>query len=332
MTWDPVLDADIAIGNPVVGGPDTGFGSKVKGNLEHLYSQTIQQGFPPNGSFEIDSDEDGVPDLWTRSLYPGGSGVFETTNPAHGAQAYKFIHPGGSGNGGGYLTSDYIEISSVLEYLLSFILWASVAGMKNIVRIEYFTAAKASISTEDLYSSTSNPTSATSFIYLLTIPATARYLKIILIGGYTDTDVAGNIFFDGVALDCCIPYAIGDCEISCSVNAETTTSTSPVMKKEWRIGKGGALRVKWAMQGDGTYEAHCRVYVNGSPVGVQKNRTTASYYGMEDDITGLNAGDLVQIYGWVASGGTCYIKSAFLCASQYSETFVRQDGARGSIT
>ena len=119
----------------------------------------------PNSSFEIDSDADGIPDNWTRYLYPGGSGGFETTNPAHGAKAYKFVHPGGAGNGGGYLESEYIKISGVdtMPRYISWFIWSSVEGIRNDVIIRFFTSDKTFIYENTLYSSTSNPTSIKQF-------------------------------------------------------------------------------------------------------------------------------------------------------------------------
>lgn len=196
MGYEAITVDEIAVGQPIRPAM-----VKAKNNFEYLYGQT---GGPPklpsNGSFEMDTDEDGIPDNWTRSLYPGGVGGLETATPAHGSSAAYFTHPGGAENGGGYLESDYMECSSVETYWLYFIHWATAAGMKNIVRIVYYTAAKAAISTEDVYSSTSNPTSATLFCDTFIPPATARFMKIQTIGGYTDTNVAGTAYFDGLWL------------------------------------------------------------------------------------------------------------------------------------
>lgn len=202
MGWDPITDEEIQPNKPVVG--DGGFGKKVKGNLEYLYGNiSLGQGDGiPNGSFEIDSDSDGIPDSWTKNLYPGGAGSYEITNPAHGAKSYKFTHPGGAGNGGGYLESDYIEIHGLKTYWISWILWASVAGIKNIVQVRYFDKDKVELgsgSPETLWSSTSNPTSPTLFTATYTPPATTRYVKYRLIGGYSDTNVAGTTYFDCIS-------------------------------------------------------------------------------------------------------------------------------------
>ena len=181
----------------------------IKENQDYLNGQlsTLQAANIPNGSFEVDSDSNGVPDQWTPSYYAGGSGALETTAPAHGSQAWKFIHPGGAGNGGGYMDSDYIEVADLAASALSFIHWASAAGMKNQVIIRYFDKAQAYISAETIYSSTSNPTAATLFRKHLTIPSTARYITVRLVGGLNDTDVAGSAYFDMVKLELVIDRA-----------------------------------------------------------------------------------------------------------------------------
>lgn len=225
MAWDAITEAEIQPDQPVIG--EDGFGRKVKDNLDYLYGQIGSgAGLPPNGSFEIDSDSDGVPDQWTRSLYPGGSGAFETTSPAHGANAYKFVHPGGSGNGGGYLESDYIEVTQLKRYILAFIHWASVAGMKNMVVVRCFDKSKVDLSLDQtLYNSTSNPTAATYFLRNFTPPANTRYIKVRLIGGYTDTDVAGTIYFDRVSFEDMPQWIF---ESGFSMGEVTTNSTSYV--------------------------------------------------------------------------------------------------------
>ncbi len=181
---------------------------KIKDDFDYLYGLvgTLSSIGVANGSFEIDSDADGVPDNWVKALYAGGAFAMSTTAPDHGLTHIKFTHPGGASNGGGSLTSDYIECSELITYTLKFIHWASAAGMKNKVQIAYYTKAKVAISTLDLYNSTANPTSPTVFMRSFTPAATARYFKIILVGGFTDTDVSGSAYFDdlllGVAQHC----------------------------------------------------------------------------------------------------------------------------------
>ena len=200
MAYEAITDAEIQSGKPVIG--PSGFGSKVKDNLEYLYGVlgTLSGNVLPNGSFETDSDSDDVPDSWTENLYPGGSGAIYTTSPAHGASSFSFVHPGGAGNGGGYLDSDYVEVSALITYFIRFITWATAAGMKNQVYVLYYDKVKSYISGTAVYSSTTNPTSAAVYFYQFTPPATARFIKVRVIGGYTDTAVAGTAYFDDVAV------------------------------------------------------------------------------------------------------------------------------------
>jgi hypothetical protein len=199
MAWTPLTIIEMTKYKPVT----VSLMTKIKDCLEYLYGKigTIELNVP-NNSFEIDSNDDDIPDQWTVYAYPGGIYGFETGSPAHGAQSYKFVHPGGSGNGGGYLFSDYLECTSVKAYALSFILWATAAAMKLIVEVHYYDKNKVQLSSPDdkdeIYNSTSNPTTATYFVYSVLPPAGARYMKIKLIGGYTDTDVAGTAYFDAV--------------------------------------------------------------------------------------------------------------------------------------
>ncbi|MBE7415076.1 MAG: hypothetical protein HS130_07580 [Deltaproteobacteria bacterium] len=193
--YEAITDNDIAVGRAT----RRSLWQKVKGNFEHLFSIAVEGGLK-NGSFETDSDNDGIPDNWTRSLYPGGSAGFDTDNPIHGARAYRFTHPGGAGNGGGYLDSDYIEVSSLDQNSIKLNIRSSVTGIKNIVQVRYFDKDKVFLSSADLYNATAPDTNARSLSYNFTPPASARYIKIRLIGGYTDTDVAGSTYFDGVQL------------------------------------------------------------------------------------------------------------------------------------
>lgn len=193
--YEAITDDDLVVGRPA----KRSLWQKVKGNFEFLFGQSNPGGLL-NGSFEYDADDDGIPDNWTRSLYPGGSAGFDTDNPMHGARAYRFTHPGGGGNGGGYLESDYVEVSSLDQHYIKFSLRSSVSGIRNIVQLRYYDKDKVFLSSADLYNGTAPDTAARSLSYNFTPPANARYIKIRLIGGYTDTDVAGETCFDGVEL------------------------------------------------------------------------------------------------------------------------------------
>jgi len=196
MGYSPILSSEVDVDSPVT----AELFQKIKDNFDYLYSKIGEAVNITNGSFELDTDEDDIPDNWTRNLYAGGSGTYDLSTPAHGAKAYKFTRTLGSGNGGGYLESDYLECSSLCTYAIAFSIKSSVSNIKNIVKIRYFDKDKVYLSEEDVYSSTSNPTSWTRYHLQLTVPSGAEYFKVRLIGGYTDTDVAGDTYFDDVQI------------------------------------------------------------------------------------------------------------------------------------
>jgi hypothetical protein len=226
-----------------------------KDNDDYLYGkiESMAASGVMNGSFELDTDLDGVPNNWTVDTYPGGqcgrmpsivlgtddlaytciadhtaadtnkpitgaqwatywqqSGAtteavtwasgknYRAQNAAHGRFGLYFVHPGGPGNGGGYADSDYVPCSPQVAEVLGFIHWATNAAMKNQVYVRYYDKNKVYLSETQLYSSTSNPTSTTPFQYQFTPPVSARFVKVRLIGGYTDTDQVGTAYFDGL--------------------------------------------------------------------------------------------------------------------------------------
>jgi hypothetical protein len=196
VAFEPITAVEILAGKFA----KTSIFSKIRNSLDFLNGALGSLGVVdvPNGSFEVDSGGTGVPDNWTLSTYPGGSGSTDTVTPAHGAKGIKLVHPGGVGNGGGYWESDYIPCSPQAPQVIGVIHHASAAGMKNQVIIRHFTEAKTTISDETVYSSTTNPTASTQLLMGFTPPATGRFYKIKLVGGYTDTNVAGTAYFDGV--------------------------------------------------------------------------------------------------------------------------------------
>jgi hypothetical protein len=213
--------------------------SKIKDNLDYLYGMASGGQGPQviNGSFDIDSDSDGLPDSWACTPYTGGTIALETTSPDHGAKSLKFVHPGGVLNGGGNALSDYIEVSELLTYTLNFIHWASAAGMKNKVQLSYYTKAKVELgagSPVSLYDSTANPTSPTAYTYQFTPPATTRYIKIRVIGGFTDTNVAGSAYFDNIR----VASAIQTADIVNAVITEVKMAAAAISQAKLKTSTG----------------------------------------------------------------------------------------------
>jgi hypothetical protein len=158
-------------------------------------------GTVPNGSFELDSDSDSVPDEWVKTLpWPGGSFAIEGTDVIHGAKAIRFTHPGGSGNGGGYITSkNFIECTEKRLLILKWLHKSSVAGMLDKVEVIFYDRVKAQIGSPTVaYTSTTNPTTWTEQSAVITPPSTARFFKIQITGGDVSVTTGGTSYWDGV--------------------------------------------------------------------------------------------------------------------------------------
>ncbi|MBT9169565.1 MAG: hypothetical protein DDT19_02926 [Syntrophomonadaceae bacterium] len=201
MAFSPITPAEIGVGRPIT----HGLWDKVRRNFDdhqaRLAAVGMGMGQVPNGSFEIDANNDGIPDGWTRHLYPGGSGSLESLHhSAHGTRCFIFTHPGGVGNGGGELISDFIEADPFVRKILHFVLWSSVPGINNVVQIRFFDRARTHFATMNVYQSTSNPGVPTYFIRVFTPPVHTRFIRIVLIGGFPDVNVAGQTTFDAVSL------------------------------------------------------------------------------------------------------------------------------------
>jgi hypothetical protein len=179
------------------------FAQRIKDNFDFLYGQSASTGALTNGSFEIDADADNVADGWTFTAYAGGTITRVTTDNAHGTACVKMVHPGGSGNGGGHATSDYVPIASLYSFVFGCIYWANAAGMHTYIHALWYDDDKVACSptaSNTVYSSTANPSNETQCIFAIDPPSDARFAKIRLIGGYTDADVAGTTYFDNVTL------------------------------------------------------------------------------------------------------------------------------------
>lgn len=152
-----------------------------------------------NGSFEIDTNDDGIPDNWTITEYDATSTVeTDSTTQSHGGQSLKFVS---TGLGGGIADSDtYIECTDG-EYLrVTYRYKSSVADVRNLVQIQFYNSAKGLLSTPDLLDdSTTNPASWTLKKHEAVLtPASTRYAKIKLTGCHSSDVTPGTTWFDDV--------------------------------------------------------------------------------------------------------------------------------------
>lgn len=157
----------------------------------------------PNGSFETDTDSDGIPDGWDRTLYTGGTFSLITSDDQQGAYCISMESPGGSGNGGAYVDmEDFFEVNPLSPVVLQWLHKSSVAGIHNSVLILWYKDDKTASTTTSttLYDSTSNPTSWTLQSGAAKPPSDARFAKVRIIGAEDDNTTAGIAYWDGLRL------------------------------------------------------------------------------------------------------------------------------------
>ena len=154
-------------------------------------------GLLQNGGFEDDTNSDGTPDFWVLLNDAGSTNARDTSESTEGAASFRFTS---AGTGGGSLTTEnFFPVNEVDDLRVTFDLRSTVAAVRNIVRIEWFDVSQISISDTDVYDSTANPLTYTSFTLDGTPPVGARFAKIRLIGIDPSVALAGSTYFDNVA-------------------------------------------------------------------------------------------------------------------------------------
>lgn len=153
----------------------------------------------PNGSFEIDSNADGVADEWVETQFAGGTVALETVTVQHGAQAVKFTS---AGTGGGtYTVEKFITMQPGRSLVVSFALQSSAIDVRNIVDIQWFKAdktASATPSTTVYDEADNNPTSFETKVSTTVPPTDARFFKLKLTGCDSSDVTVGNTIYDDI--------------------------------------------------------------------------------------------------------------------------------------
>jgi len=168
-------------------------------NVGETTTSTVTQGnynLVKNGSFEIDSDSDGVPDDWTLSITSGSTIAIDSTSQNHGLNSLKFV---GGSSGAGTATSDFFEVQASKAVGIRFSLSASAATVTQTVKLLWYTSAKAaaSVSSTTVYSvTTTAPTSFTEQVLTATPGSDVRYGKIEISGSSS----AGTTYYDNIVV------------------------------------------------------------------------------------------------------------------------------------
>lgn len=170
-------------------------------NLTSTSTATGEANLILNPSFEDDTDGDGIPDSWTRTLYTSGTFSLDTVAQFNGQKSAKFTS---TGTGGGYLTSTaFFSVSPSVSYTVGFALISSVVDVRNTVDVLWYKAdqtASATASTSVYDDSTANPTSWTEKYNEVSVPSDAYFAKLRLTGCHSSDATSGNTAFDQVIM------------------------------------------------------------------------------------------------------------------------------------
>jgi len=206
----------------------------------------------PNGSFEIDTSGDGVPDNWSLTAGTGNTLVIDTASQIHGDTSLKFTIT--SANTADAIT-DFFEVQEGVQEILRFSLKASAVDANIIVRLKWYTDAQVFVSNTDVYSdSAANPTSWTDKGYLYTPPSTARFAKLQILVATTGKTVNIDNFRTAPIDDHDIPRTVTGEWIIGGVSASNLLdkSAAEVVSGQWGFtasvkGLGG----NWLISPDG---------------------------------------------------------------------------------
>lgn len=149
-----------------------------------------------NGTFELDSDGDGLPDDWTRTLFGQTTdNQLDDTKSYHGTKSLKCTS---AGSGGSQWDSVIFNVTPAEAIEVAFSLESSVADVRNVVEIRWFDVNGALLSASAVYDeSAANPTTFTRQpSKAFTPPASARSAQIRAIGCHPSDPTTGSTWFD----------------------------------------------------------------------------------------------------------------------------------------
>jgi len=67
--------------------------------------------------------------------------------------------------------------------------------------------------------------------------------------------------------------------------------------------------VKWEFREQyGSFYVQTKIYINGSPIGTEKETNSGTFVTVSDDISNIYSGDMIQIYGKKTEGGTVQVQ------------------------
>lgn len=178
---------------------------------------------PTNGSFETDTDANGIPDNWTVAELSGGTIALDTASSSNGTNSLKFTSTGSGA--GSASTDEYYRVEAGKVVGVKFSLISDDVDTLNKVQVYWYNSVKTYLSTSDAYNEgAANPTLWTRKYLNVTAPATAKYARIILTGVDAASTTHSNTWFDNVEFDASFTGEL-DSSIQLDLNNLTATST-----------------------------------------------------------------------------------------------------------
>ena len=161
---------------------------------------TDQTNLVEDGSFE--NWTAGLPDACTVTPYAAATLSQDVTDQAHGESALKIV---AAGSGGGvFLWDTFFSVSTLYDYLVQFLIKASDADTKNIIRVNWYDKDQVQLAGADAYTTiysdaATNPTAWTRKFLNVTPPATARYAKPYgILSDPSGAELSGTVRIDGL--------------------------------------------------------------------------------------------------------------------------------------
>jgi len=198
MAFDNITTAEIGVNKPIT----NELLEKYRNRDEFLNGQigTLSAIQILNNSFEInDTAVTGGAANWSVTPYTGGSATISTSRSFSGLQSLVVTSPGGPGNGGASALSDFLNIATGLEYVLSHAA-ISTGGIDNKVHLHFFKSDQSTLSISTVHSFGALGAWVSTHSTFVA-PTSAKYVKVGLDGGIPTSTAAGQTWWDDVRID-----------------------------------------------------------------------------------------------------------------------------------
>ena len=173
-------------------------------NIDPNAGNAVVQSFnlASNGSFEVDSTNDGQPDSWTIKPYDGSAIAITNDVVTNGVEALEF-NTGSAVTGGGTATSAKFPVTEGTTCSVSFSFFATSADTTNTFTINWYDEDNVLLTPTvvTMPATGSVPASWTNYQQEVTVAATGTQGEIVLVGiNSSSTAPSASAYFDGISI------------------------------------------------------------------------------------------------------------------------------------